>query len=194
MTPRPNQRDAIMCAALACFARDGYDATRTRQIAEAAGVSDGALYKHFASKEQLARELYVRGMYVFAEALDVASQGCGTALEALRAMAVRVLTGYRELPDEFAYGLLQAPPFAALELPSERELPMDVVARFIEQGQSDGSVRQGDTRTLAASFLGCVLQPIIMSRSTPGCVPDLLGDDTFDVTIVDTAMGAVSAR
>ena len=183
-----------MSAALACFARNGYDATRTRQIAEAAGVSDGALYKHFASKEQLARELYVQGLYVFVDALDVASQGCGTPLDALRAMASRVLTGYRELPDEFVYVLLQAPPFAALELPRDHDLPMDVVTRSVERGQADGSVRKGDSRTLAASFLGCLLEPIVMSRATPGCVPDFLVDDTFDATIVGAAVGAISTR
>ena len=133
-------------------------------------------------------------MYTFAEALDVASQGCDTPLDALRSMANRVLTGYRELPDEFVYALLQAPPFAALELPRDRDLPMDVVTRFIELGQADGSVREGEPRTLAASFLGCLLQPIVMSRATPGCVPDFLVDVTFDATIVDAAVGAISTR
>jgi AcrR family transcriptional regulator len=183
-----------MCSALACFARNGYDATRIKHIAEEAGVSDGALYRHFASKEQLARELYQHGLRVFAEALDTASQGAATPLEALRRMAARVPTGYRELPDEFAYGLLQAPPAAAADLHSDDDLPIDVIARFIEEGQADGSVRSGDARVLAAAFLGCLLQPIVISRSTPGCVPDLLGDDSNDSAMIDSAVGSVAAR
>ena len=105
-----------------------------------------------------------------------------------------MLTGYREFPDEFAYGLLQAPPVASAGLTLDGDLPLDVIARFIEQGQVDGSVRSGDARTLASSFLGCLLQPIIMSRSTPGCVPDLLADDSHDDVIVESAVGAVAAR
>lgn len=194
MTPRPSQRDGIMCAALACFARNGYDATRIKHIAEEAGVSDGALYRHFASKEELASELYVRGLHVFAEALEIATQGADTPLEALRQLARGTLTGYREFADEFAYGLLQAPPAATAGLQLEGDLPLDVIARFIEQGQADGSVRPGHPRMLAAVFLGCLLQPIVMSRQTPGCVPDLLADDSHDDAIVESAVGSVAAR
>ena len=39
MTPRPSSRTAIMDAALSCFAQNGYDATRIRDIAQEAGVS-----------------------------------------------------------------------------------------------------------------------------------------------------------
>jgi AcrR family transcriptional regulator len=194
MTPRPSQRDAIMCAALACFARNGYDATRIKHIAEEAGVSDGALYRHFTSKEQLARELYEYGLHISAQALAAATQGAGTPLEALRQLARATLTGYRDHPDVFVYGLLQAPPAAAADLHSEGDLPLDVIARFLEQGQADGSVRSGDPRVLSAAFLGCLVQPIAISRSTPGCVPDLFADDSHDGAIIESAVGSVAAR
>ena len=194
VTPRPSQRDSIMCAALTCFAHTGYDGTRVRQIAQAAGVSEGALYKHFASKEQLARDLYLQGLGIFADALKQAAEGAAVPVDKLRRMAARVLTGYRELPDEFAYVLLQAPPAAACDLPSDRDLPIDVVAGIIEQGQAEGSVRQGDARTLSASFLGCLLQRIVISRSTPSCVSDLLHDDSSDEMLVESAIGAVVAH
>lgn len=46
-------RERLLRAAVEVFARRGYDGTRVADIAAAAGVSNGALYAHFASKAEL---------------------------------------------------------------------------------------------------------------------------------------------
>ncbi|HXW44278.1 MAG TPA: TetR family transcriptional regulator [Streptosporangiaceae bacterium] len=46
-------RDRLLQAAASAFAERGYDGTRVADIATAAGVSNGALYAHFASKADL---------------------------------------------------------------------------------------------------------------------------------------------
>jgi AcrR family transcriptional regulator len=46
-------RDRLLRAAADVFAERGYDGTRVADIAAAAGVSNGALYSHFASKAEL---------------------------------------------------------------------------------------------------------------------------------------------
>jgi AcrR family transcriptional regulator len=46
-------RERLLRAAADVFARRGYDGTRVADIAAAAGVSNGALYAHFASKADL---------------------------------------------------------------------------------------------------------------------------------------------
>jgi AcrR family transcriptional regulator len=43
----------IIAAARACFARDGYDKTTNKEIAEAAGLTTGAIYHYFDSKPAL---------------------------------------------------------------------------------------------------------------------------------------------
>ena len=50
-------RRAILAAALKLFSSQGYRATRTREIADAAGVSIGALYHQFPDKEDIFRTL-----------------------------------------------------------------------------------------------------------------------------------------
>src|SRR2546430_12777737 len=47
------RREAIVKAALPLFARKGFANTTTRELAEAAGVSEALIYKHFPSKESL---------------------------------------------------------------------------------------------------------------------------------------------
>ena len=46
-------------AALEVFVREGVDAATTRAIATEAGVSEGALYRHYRSKDELAASLFM---------------------------------------------------------------------------------------------------------------------------------------
>ncbi|MDC9825036.1 TetR/AcrR family transcriptional regulator [Devosia sp. ZB163] len=56
----PVRRDEILDAAQRLFAGNGYDATSVSQIIEAVGVSKGAFYHHFESKEDLIEALACR--------------------------------------------------------------------------------------------------------------------------------------
>jgi AcrR family transcriptional regulator len=51
--PAAERRTQIVNAARDMFVRYGYSGTRTRHIAEAAGVTEAVLYQHFPSKEAL---------------------------------------------------------------------------------------------------------------------------------------------
>src|SRR5436190_1872122 len=55
------RRTAIVKAALPLFARKGFANTTTRELAEAAGVSEALIYKHFPSKESLYAEIQNTG-------------------------------------------------------------------------------------------------------------------------------------
>jgi AcrR family transcriptional regulator len=49
----PQRREQLMEVATKLFARHGYEATTTWAIAEAAGVTEPILYRHFKSKQEL---------------------------------------------------------------------------------------------------------------------------------------------
>lgn len=51
------RRREILAAAYALFVRDGYDATTVSAILEAVGLSKGAFYHHFESKEEVMQAL-----------------------------------------------------------------------------------------------------------------------------------------
>jgi AcrR family transcriptional regulator len=49
----PQRREQLIAVATKLFAKHGYDATTTASIAEAAGVTEPILYRHFKSKQDL---------------------------------------------------------------------------------------------------------------------------------------------
>jgi AcrR family transcriptional regulator len=62
-------RTRILEAALACFLERGYEQTTVAQIRRHSGVSNGALFHHFDSKEAIADALYVDAIASFHEGL-----------------------------------------------------------------------------------------------------------------------------
>jgi TetR/AcrR family transcriptional regulator, transcriptional repressor of aconitase len=55
------RRKAIVRTAVPLFARKGFAGTTTRELAEAAGISEALLFRHFPSKQSLYREILQLG-------------------------------------------------------------------------------------------------------------------------------------
>lgn len=53
-------RESILMAALCLFSRNGYEGTSMRDIAGEVGISQGAIYKHFAGKDALLEAICTR--------------------------------------------------------------------------------------------------------------------------------------
>src|SRR6185295_3950040 len=51
------RRKTIVAAAVPLFARMGFAGTTTKELAEAAGISEGLLFRHFPSKKLLYGEI-----------------------------------------------------------------------------------------------------------------------------------------
>lgn len=59
---RMGVRDRVLQAALDCFGEEGYERTTIARIRERSGVSNGALFHHFSSKDAIAGALYLESM------------------------------------------------------------------------------------------------------------------------------------
>lgn len=66
---RGPRQQAILSAALECFAERGFAATTIEEIRQRSGASIGSIYHHFGGKEGLAAELYVHGLRGYQEGL-----------------------------------------------------------------------------------------------------------------------------
>ena len=103
-TPTKGQRTAtrLMDRAEELFARQGYEGTSLRQIADAAGIKEPGIYNHFSGKQGLYEAVLHRALNPMAEALS----------EQLK--QAEGLRDYTDLPSLITDMLLEHPQLAAL--------------------------------------------------------------------------------
>jgi AcrR family transcriptional regulator len=70
-----SNKESILDAALTLFGAQGYDRTPTIQIAKAAGVSEGLIFRHFGSKAGLLAAIIEAGMAKIAETMQAYADG-----------------------------------------------------------------------------------------------------------------------
>jgi AcrR family transcriptional regulator len=187
--PRPSQKDKIRQAAVECLAELGYDATRVRHVADRAGVSEAAIYRHYPSMQALAQGIFTHHFTAFAARLDAATS-TGTTEERLRQAVRTVLATYRADPAAFTFAVLRTPALLP-HLPRGTTYPIETLERVIAAGQRRRELRAGQPNLLAAIFLGCLLQPIVLaSLAAPGAMV-LIGETKHDQVIEDAALAAL---
>jgi AcrR family transcriptional regulator len=82
-------RQRILAVAAQCFADGGYAATSIRDIAHQVGVTVGAIYVHFPSKDRLLVAVYEMGVRRIGDAVDAALSEPGCARSSIRAPRAR---------------------------------------------------------------------------------------------------------
>jgi AcrR family transcriptional regulator len=154
-----NTRDRIESAAIQLFVEKGITASTIRDIAGAVGLSEGALYRHFASKEQLVWQLFERNYVEFASRLLTLSEGETTARAKLAAMIRGFCRAHDENPQLFRFLLFVQ--HAELEkLASDTPTPVDAVRTVISHGIASGEIPPQDPDLATALVFGTVLQPV----------------------------------
>jgi len=176
-------------AAVDCFAEQGYDGTRVRHISERAGVSDAALYRHYASVEALAQELFAHYFGEYARLIGDATSR-GTTEEKLRAAVRATLAFYRGDPAAAMFILLRQHTFLP-KVPAGTVYPLEIIERIIAAGQQRQELRAGQPNLLAAIFFGCVLRPIHLAGLAAAGAFALLTETHHDEVIEQAALAAL---
>ena len=96
-------KELIARTALKLFVAKGIAETTVRDIAAAAGLAEGTLYRHFESKEELAWELFHTNYTAFAQELDRLQREYETLHEKLTAMIRQFCTFFDRDPVLFSY-------------------------------------------------------------------------------------------
>lgn len=85
-TDSAETRRRILVAARTCFARYGYDKTTNKDIAAAAGITAGAIYHYFPSKQSLFVTLWREVQEMVYEAFDRVLDGKETLSDKIKAV------------------------------------------------------------------------------------------------------------
>src|SRR5262245_56776416 len=144
-------------AALTLFVARGVAETTTREIAMAASIAEGTIYRYYPSKEQLAIDLFLRHHRALAEALADAQR----TARGLRAKIDAIVACYCDWADRdwtlFAYHLLNQHSFL-IQVPDGTPNPVNVVREVIAQAMKVGEIPKRNVDLAAASTIGVVMQ------------------------------------
>jgi AcrR family transcriptional regulator len=163
-------RDQILDVATRCFAQSGYDAVGVAEICRRAGVSKGAFYYHFESKQAVFLESLSRWLRDFQHALEATAAGARTVPERLLKMS-------RLMSRVFGAGDSQTPMFLEFWTQASRDptiraattAPYRSFQRFfadlIRQGVAEGTLAPVDPEAAAQTVIslasGMLLQGLL---------------------------------
>lgn len=173
MSPRttgPETAARILDAAADCFAQEGYDATGVAEICARAGVSKGAFYHHFPSKQSVFLTLLDRWLATLDQELNASREASANVSEALERMA-----GLSALVFESARGQLPMllefwtqsvhDPLVWRATIAPYQRYREFFQRLLEEGTADGSFRRVDSEVggplVVALAVGVLLQGLM---------------------------------
>ena len=171
-------RDRIEQAAIRLFVEKGVTETSVRDIARAVGLSEGALYRHFVSKDELVWAVFERHYVEFAGRLDTLAKGEATARGKLAAMIRGFCHAHDENPTLFRF-LLFVQHGQLSKLAPGTPTPVDAVRAVIERGIASKELPVQPPDFATALVFGIVLQPVTFAAygrlpSTMGSMSDRL--------------------
>lgn len=151
-------KGALLDAAVRLVAR-GDGISSMRAIAREAGVTEGAIYKHFTSKDALLEAATAQVVERMLDEKRPLLERAGPVRDAIRSWVEITLASYDAEPDAFTYGLLARPkrvdgPIASTEVfRSQGALFAELFAR----GVANGECRPLDPDLAVALFSGAML-------------------------------------
>jgi len=151
-------RGRIEGAAVRLFVEKGVAETTVRDIAQAVGISEGALYRHFVSKEQLVWLLFERHYVEFAARLTALAQAESSTRGKLAAMIRGFCLAHDENPAIFRF-MLFVQHGQLSRLSPGMSTPVEAVRTVLAHGIAAGELPQQDADLATALVFGVVLEP-----------------------------------
>jgi len=193
-------RVRILETAAAAFARDGYEGSSLNEVIRASGLTKGAFYFHFGSKEELALAAFRHKQEQFvARIVGEAAEQPDALAELAAALRLRV----RVLREDPAFGCvlrlgaeLGATAGPGSEFASFHELTIGYFADLVGRGQSQGVIRASlDARAAGETIFAAMIGVDRVSRILSGRVDlERRTDDMLDLITIGLRGGERDTR
>jgi len=153
-------KQRILVAALELFVRNGLCETSIRDIAAAAGFTNPAMFRHFASKDALTRYLFERCYLELFAVVQRAEASAETFAGKHRAIIAAYLQAVDDEPNAVLYAQEQLRHFWPAMPPNVRRSSiLGVVRRLLEHGRREGVVAADvDIVLLTTAWVGTLQQ------------------------------------
>ncbi len=158
------------------FVTQGYHGTSMRAIADAAGITAGSIYNHFADKEQIFNAVLAE-YHPVARVFPHLNEAQGQTVEALLHDAAERIAGeINDNPGLLGLLSIEMVEFNARHIAQITEQLMPLVEGFLQKVyHAEGTVREIAPLVLFTSFIG-VMVAYALSRMTPVAVQMSLDD------------------
>jgi AcrR family transcriptional regulator len=182
---RAATRERILTASDRLFAEHGYAGVSMPAIAEASGITAGAIYKHFDSKAELFFNVVRRAVE-----RSPATPGVLTLPELVGTYASRALKPTRQIAVEMHYAAAKDPAVRRF-LRRSLDRQIEDVRLAIAAGQAAGAL----DLTLDAGLLASAVFVFIMGlMHSETLVPQLVGDARWRAFIRDRVAAMIGAQ
>lgn len=145
--------------AIRLFANRGLGQVTIKDIAREAGCAEGALYRHYASKKEMAWTLFRREVEHFARKVRSVWFVSGSFKQKLGKGIRLFYKFFDEDPLAFSFVLLSQHDFPATKKLNPELSPDNIVLYFVREGIKSGEFQISDAKLAAAMVLGTVLEP-----------------------------------
>ena len=196
-TPSPERRrrnpqatrDRLVRSALELFTTRGYHASTTPQIAAAAGVAEGTIYRHFDSKEHLLNELYRAAVRLLTDQIAQASKqaGCRAQLDSVAAAWLGIAKRDPAL-IRLVFFARHGPLLDPRSRDARRHLETEL-SRIVASGKAAGEIRTGPADIWVRIWVALVV--MALERVVEGEWPEDHGGPAY---VFEAAWDAVRAR
>jgi AcrR family transcriptional regulator len=158
--PQPQSEDAtrtrIIKAGQKLFARQGYDGTTTRDLAAAAGVAEGTVFRHFPNKKAILIEVATQGwVEILTDLLTELSEM--ESYEAVGKVMRRRMLNFHKNGDLMRVCFMEAQFHEDLRTRVQTEVidkMTNVAEAFFETAMEKGVYRKMNPRIVAQVFVG----------------------------------------
>src|SRR5689334_7270429 len=147
--------ERLLDVATRLFAEKGFEGTSVQEIVAAAGVTKGAMYHYFSSKDDLLYEIYHRVLSLQMKRLESFAGASGTVEERLRGAATDVIeTSLLHMDDlkVFFHSLHLLPAGRRAAVRAERRRYHDLFRALVEEGQETGAFRADIPADIAVQY------------------------------------------
>lgn len=161
MSRPPSKKADIERAAMELFASQGYAATTIKHIAAKAEVTEGALYRHYASKEEMAQSLFQKELTAIVLRLLMALDAGQTSAQKLKAVIRALYTSYQEDPWPLLFVILNFQNLKGDSVLYEQKNLYDYIIQYTHQLMEHAPGTKRNHELLPTILNGMVVQPII---------------------------------
>ena len=162
--------DEVLDAALKLFAKNGFAATKVEDIATEAGISKGAVYRYFTSKEEIFESLVKRAIAPIAERTEDLARTSHEDSAVLLKAVLTVVAAKLSDPDTLALPrivLQEAGRFPELAQTYRRQVidkAIGALELIILKGIAKGQFRSVNARLAVRNVIGPVLAHLLLGQ------------------------------